>query len=116
MPEAEQPPVKRASIFSANKPTAADEGFRTVPKEALGADERAQLARVAEATGFSGRDVGAGQGAQRRRKTVVRDKQLNIKVTESEADRFYAMVNRQGLPLGVVFAQAISALEEKLGI
>jgi hypothetical protein len=48
-----------------------------------------------------------------RRKTVVRPKQLNLKVTESEADRFYALANAQGLSLGAVFAQALLALEEK---
>jgi hypothetical protein len=48
-----------------------------------------------------------------RRKTFVRPKQLNLKVTECEADRFYALANEQGLSLGAVFAQALLALEEK---
>jgi hypothetical protein len=49
-----------------------------------------------------------------RRHTTGRNRQLNLKVTEDALSRFYTLAERHKLVLGEAFAQAVTALEEKL--
>jgi len=113
MADSETP--QRASMFRSEGENLDAKGFKMTPKSPLGREERDKLDQVALETGFKSGSSVSGNPSNNRRKTVVRDKQLNIKVTGAEADRFYALVNEQGVPLGVIFAQALSALEDKLG-
>lgn len=48
-----------------------------------------------------------------RRRTTGRNKQINIKATESTIERLYRVADSLDLPLGAVLEQALDALEQK---
>jgi hypothetical protein len=76
------------------------------------------LRTVAEARGFSSREPLAPapipEPQLQRRYRTGRNRQLNLKVTDDSLRRFYALADAQGLVLGEVFEQAVSALETAL--
>jgi len=49
-----------------------------------------------------------------RRYRTGRNRQLNLKVTEDVAQRFYALADHHELVLGDAFARAVTALEREL--
>ncbi|MDI7776648.1 stability/partitioning determinant [Asticcacaulis sp. EMRT-3] len=81
--------------------------------------DKEALRTVAESRGFSSREpVSAPPAAPepqlQRRYRTGRNRQLNLKVTDEALRRFYALADAQGLVLGEVFEQAVSALEDAL--
>jgi hypothetical protein len=64
---------------------------------------------LSQVTGFPSRQVKEHRPA--RRYTTGRNRQLNLKVTDEAAERFYALADEMAVPLGEVFDQAVKLLD-----
>ena len=84
----------------------------------------AALRSLAAERGFVSREVakpteeGAEEGETRlrRRYTTGRNRQLNLRVTSSALNRFYALADENGWVLGETFEHAVIALERSLKV
>lgn len=68
---------------------------------------RAQIDRLAKDTGFVSRE----RPRMGRRLLTGRNRQLNLKVRDSDVDRFYKIADEERITLGEVFERALDALE-----
>ena len=89
--KAESEPPRRPDL-AAVRSLAAERGF--VSREAVQAGESAE-----------------GETRLRRRYTTGRNRQLNLRVTASALNRFYALADENGWVLGETFEHAVAALE-----
>jgi len=108
--------TERASIFDEDLDVS---GFAPKPRAKAGTTDKEAIREVAESRGFQSREPeGQGKAAdpaprQRRRHTTGRNRQLNIKATESTVSRFYALADANGWVLGEAFELAVAALERE---
>jgi len=89
------------------------QAFTVKPKKDRPLAEEA-LARIAEENNFPSRQAPRIQREPRRKRRVYttgRNRQFNIKATPETVDRFYKMADERRVALGVLFEQALDALE-----
>jgi hypothetical protein len=118
----------RASIFDDDSDLDLSDFARKTGLGEMRPDKQA-LREMAEQKGFSAREAPALTVASppaslpasappsppepllQRRYRTGRNRQLNLKVSDDALRRFYALADAQNLVLGVVFEQAVHALE-----
>jgi hypothetical protein len=83
--------------------------------------DREAIRQMAEQKGFRSREqvtapkpMETTEKRQPRRYVTGRNRQLNLKVTDSAAERLYALADANRLVLGEAFEMAIDALEREL--
>jgi hypothetical protein len=117
---------ERASIFEDDDLDLA--AFTPKAKTDQPKPDRVAIQEVAEQKGFASREpvrpkstaapaaVAVTDPPRRepRRYVTGRNRQLNLKVTEQAAERFYALADANRLVLGEAFEMAIEALEKDL--
>jgi hypothetical protein len=72
------------------------------------------ISRMAEENNFPSRQAPKAAREPRRKRRVYttgRNRQFNIKATADTVDRFYRMADERKVALGVLFEQALDALE-----
>jgi hypothetical protein len=114
--------AERVSIFEEDEGDLDLSGFS--PSARVRGGDRAVLREAAASKGFTQREVPAAASepvpipieslAPVRRYRTGRNRQLNLKVTEEVAQRFYALADHHELILGDAFARAVMALEREL--
>ena len=112
--------AERVSIFEEEEGDLDLSGFAPSARSRVG--DRAALREAAEGRGFTPREVPkptrepvrSPDPVGVRRYRTGRNRQLNLKVTEEVAQRFYALADRHELVLGEAFARAVAALERDL--
>jgi len=124
----------RASIFEDDDLDLS--AFAPRPKDTPTPVNKEAIRKVAETRGFQSREPGiksaqapvsdplssprmatkaiVPQARPPRRYVTGRNRQLNLKVTEAAADRFYALADANHWVLGEAFELAIEALEQQL--
>jgi hypothetical protein len=110
-PKLKAKPVEPAVI----EQLAADNGFPS--RQAVSAPASAPLPAVRTPAREEPTDAKAMSEAPRlamRRYTTGRNRQLNLKVSDVTMRRFYDLADAQGVPLALLFEQAVQALETAL--
>jgi hypothetical protein len=106
--------IERHNAFADLSPTNLADEFKPKPsrREAPSVDQKAidQLSRDHD---FPSRRAGQGARANKRRNATGRNQQINIKTTADAIARFYALADRNGVPLGKVFEDGLAALERE---
>ena len=107
--------AERASIFDEEIDIS---GFSPrKSNESLNPD-KAALRAVAEARGFASREPESvtpdPEPLLQRRYRTGRNRQLNLKVTDTALRRFYAIADEEGIVLGELFEYAVEALSQAL--
>jgi hypothetical protein len=110
---------ERATIFETDELDLS--GFAPKSKTILKNVDKAAIRKVAEQKGFPSREqvpdpkpMEISEKRQPRRYVTGRNRQLNLKVTDSAAERLYALADANRLVLGEAFEMAIEALERDL--
>jgi hypothetical protein len=101
---------KRAPVFDEVDLDVSD----FAPTPAQDGAQRDQVRAIAEPASFRSREVNEVPARREpRRHRTGRNVQLNLKVTQEDADAFYALADKHGWVLGEAFHMAIAALKQK---
>ncbi len=101
----------RASVFDEVDLDVSD----FTPKPEQDGVHRDQVRAVAEPASFRSREASpVSSRREPRRHRTGRNVQLNLKVTQEDADAFYALADEQGCVLGEAFHLAIAALKQQI--